>query len=701
MQVIESQSSFSAEPKEQDNSLKPLLYLLSSKKGWGHITRAAAIAQRLPTITPICFGIYGHAQNFIEDNLKRTNISFVSCNYDVSQTDIDFSNHDAEKIRFLQSNPGLPDLVASTRIILTDFLAPSIFIRDLIEEMPQSDHLIVGIYHSFDGYNPLEANVREWQAKTAHIVDSFDLAFLIEPKLAHSAPYFTNKGTLIIPCGPVVRDVTKNAEVVKRELGFGPDDDFVVIQAGMRGSKELTQFLDPMISPLQGLGLKIVLMHGDMEVTQEFVGRYPSIVILPSTHEGQNIMAAASGVIAKPGMQTLSECLAYRTPLLFVNDNHPERKLKIQMLKEVTNDQTIPIVLSNDDNSPEQVVQWFRNRQKIISAYTKIDCNGADVIAQTISQLQEEGRKGTLEEDHDLPVVGKDPPPGKKSGRLSIEDSVIKIAGIREHIHKNLIASIKKAKLAASIFAFGGIGKGILRPDSDADILVVVKNQDLDSIPAVLSSLTLKEEVTAERIQSLKSGSLDSLRLKSIILGICDLNISLMTEESYRKIFSPLTTYFREELGSQISGNPYYIPDFQGKSYEVPKIHRRENADTTISERRSPGIIEIDGKKLLGVKERMLLTSEIWQDELSLGDPASKILRGVARAICYWNKLYKTDAQGNIYGVKPQAFDQNYFFRILRDPMDMYSPSKIRSLKNLYFNELRRINFLARNRDNK
>src|SRR3989344_6359427 len=150
MQINESQSFFSEEPREKDNPQNPLLYLLSSKKGWGHITRAIAVAQHLSIETPVCFGVYQHAQDFIGDNLNKRNISFVPCNYDVSQTDIDFSNYDEEKRKFLTANPGLADFVVNSKIILTDFLAPSIFIRDLIEETPQSDHLIAGIYHSFD-----------------------------------------------------------------------------------------------------------------------------------------------------------------------------------------------------------------------------------------------------------------------------------------------------------------------------------------------------------------------------------------------------------------------------------------------------------------------------------------------------------------------------------------------------------------------
>ncbi|MBM3282980.1 UDP-N-acetylglucosamine--N-acetylmuramyl-(pentapeptide) pyrophosphoryl-undecaprenol N-acetylglucosamine transferase [Candidatus Gottesmanbacteria bacterium] len=669
-----------------------ILYLLSTKKGFGHITRAVAIAHRLPSQNPICFGVYPHAREFISGNLRERNISFIDCSYDFSQSNYDREQNVANREKFFQDNLEMMSLVDKSNLIVTDFIAPIVFIRDAVDAKEDSNTLLVGVYHSFNGYHPLDEELTEWQSKTAQVVDALDVVFLVEPLRKPRSPYLTQRGTLVIPCGPVVRDVTKDRDTVKKDIGLSPTDEFVLIQAGMKGSKEIKQIIETVGTYLKQTGLKAVILRGDMDIARDRYDFDKQIVILPETVEGHNLVAAARGVIAKPGMQTLSECIAYKTPLLFVSDPHPERKLKIEMLRDISG-RNIPTVLDLNEDPSAQIRKWLEHHDEIQSAYSMIACNGAQVIADTLQRFQREGLRTSGVQP---PIPRHDVPPGKVAKHLSLAESAEKIRLRKTYIEENIIDYLKDAHIQATVIGFGGVAKGILREESDTDILMIINETDLDMLLPFFLKFQMAKPLTSQRVTSLRKGEYDALRLKTDLPDGSDLNISLMTKESYGRIFSALTRYFKEELGDKLSGQPYHLPDFHGQEHAFPKVYEVQVGSDIHRERRSPAIVSFDNRIILGVKERMLLTSEVWFDGLKLGDPTRKLMRGVARAICYWNNLYEYGDDGKITGLKPDAFNPSYFFRILRDPVDMYTKQKYRMLKNLYFNELRRIDFITR-----
>ncbi len=426
--------------------------------------------------------------------------------------------------------------------------------------------------------------------------------------------------------------------------------------------------------------------------TKKAIQDNPRIKVLESVPSGHDFVAAAKGVIAKPGMQTLSEAVVYNVPILLLPDDHPERKLKLQMLETLIGSALFPLSLDDATSYMTQIKNWLASRKKQIEIFRKVSGKGAMEVAKYLQSFSME-RYLADSVDSKKPEPITTTPPGKTAEYLEPVESAKKVEEIKNEIRQDLIQPLKKNNLPHTLVLFGGVAKERLRPDSDIDILLVVDPADLQRLIQSWN-IELFEPLTNERIKALVTGKFDALRLKAEISSGMELNISLMIPSGYEKIFQPTTRYFKEELGKRISGTPYHISDFQGNVAAVPKVVTRQIGGKTIKERRSPGIIRReDGPTLFGVKHRMLLTAENMNDDFNFGDPTRRLVRGMARAVLYWNDLYIKEG-GTIKGIKPEAFDANYFYRLLRDPLHMVGPKTQRKLKKLYFNELRRLQVL-------
>lgn len=677
--------------EQERESPTPLFFLTSSKKGLGHISRAVAVANELSEADfAVSLGALPSVQPFLDQSMHRS-FQSETVQYDFSPSDLPPDFQSEQRYRdFLDGNRSWLSKLTENSVVITDFVAGSVYLRKFFIENNLDNAQIVGIYHSFEGIVSDDADVMAWQSAVKSVVNALDICFLTEVKSTHDFPHITAEGTLVLPVDPVVSPRHFSDAEVKQMIGMPLEDEYILIQAGMKGNGALAEFVKtiPETSPYYYVLLGWNLNPDVLALLQN----HPRVKVIEKMPSGQDFVAAAYGVIAKPGMQTLAEAAVYKVPLLLLPDDHPERKLKIQMLHALTGSSTHPTTLEATIPYDMQIQVWLNDVGKQRAALQPIRGDGARQIADYLRAFSLE-KKLVERSQYVRPVPVLDTPPGKSADYLSPDESKEVVRHIRAELETRFIRPLSEAGIQHSFILFGGVAKEMLRPESDVDALLVLAPGDIDQL-MIRWKEDMQPPLSEERCLALVSGKVDALRLRGSLSTGREVNISLMLPEGYAKIFQPTVRYFIEELGKKISGSPYHISDFTGKAVAIPKVFTIENKGEIRQERRSPGIMpQEDGATLFGVKHRMLLTAENLHDGWGFGDPTRKLIRGMARAVLFWNDLYER-RNGKIIGIKPEAFDENYFFRLLRDPLHMVGPKVQRKMKNLYFNELRRLQVL-------
>lgn len=352
-------------------------YLLSSKVGLGHSSRAVAIAQEMDGDAFIQFATQPPVRNFISENLAdgQTGFEFVDLNYDA-----EMEAHD-----FLSNNLTLIGALAlSGEIVLNDFVLQAIHLRQAPEFLMHNKQM-VGIYHTIEACRATTPETQSYIDRYLKIAQCMDHIFLAETKPARRKPYQLQSGTRVIPCEPVIRSLTKDSHAVKTELGLRPNDDFLLIQGGMKGNEALRQLLRTLPELAQG-DLKIVLAPYDMQYDQDILEN-EDVVFIDHRIDGHNVVAASSGVITKPGMQILCEAIGYRVPVLFVDDTDPERQLKLTMVEDVLGDE-LPFKIDTETELRSQISDWLEHSAEITERFEQIPCEGAKYVAEELRNMQ-------------------------------------------------------------------------------------------------------------------------------------------------------------------------------------------------------------------------------------------------------------------------------------------------------------------------
>ena len=91
-------------------------------------------------------------------------------------------------------------------------------------------------------------------------------------------------------------------------------------------------------------------------------------------------LAAAKGVITLSGNLTISECLAYKKPmLLFPIKNHVEQMLNAYMMRNIA------MVSYGTENIKNKIVQFINNLGSLKKKIPKLRFNGAEQVVDLIS----------------------------------------------------------------------------------------------------------------------------------------------------------------------------------------------------------------------------------------------------------------------------------------------------------------------------
>lgn len=652
--------------------LRPLAFFTLGETGYGHTIRAGSIAERL-----------SRNPNFEIIFLTHPNVSRELLEKRV------FFNCPVRILPFNYQNPNeshkiTSELPQNLTAIILDF--PK-------QTWPNFEQIygnipIVAIYHSL--FSPVnDEEISDFQEKKRRLLaeKNIQTLFLVVFDRCPNNPFYYND-TLVIPIPPIIKEIDEEQQNrILRELEL-EKGRYVLFTGGKEGNLIFNDLISNILSSQSSQNffdffssrkLKLVI-----NTNLDLLSNNPNIIVINNTPHLAELIDAAKLVIAKPGMQTLSEAVGYRTPLIFLPDKHPERRLRILDIQGIYGHSHLTLHFNFTIEDLFKAIQYALDKyEEIRNRLAEIPTNGAQIISEILTNY------------FNYPLVSPIKPrerfiPGKEPNFLSEKESKKRKVEALEAIQQLLIARLKKLNLPSTVILFGGFARGKLRENSDVDLLLVITKKDVNQLNEIFSLLNLNEEISQDRINSLQNGTYDALRIKTILelsWGRVELNVSVMTLDGYRKIFTPYFTYMNEELGKRISGKPYHITNFQGEDTTIPKVVYDPKP-----RRLSPANPRISGKVYLGVKQRMLLISETLHNTLDLPDPVKNLLKGITRAICFWNNLYKKNNE-KIIGLKPCSFDVNYILRLLSEPPEGLNQEVIRRIKELYFNCLLRIHY--------
>lgn len=201
-----------------------LVYVLSSMYGFGHSSRAIAVAHALNPPQPITFVARGApSHEFLKNNLigYESSLNFIEPDSERPMTDEEYESQ----------NQHLVEVFARSGVVVNDFHHHIPGLRSLLAQSGVSAPL-VGIYHSVTGYNSGDEAITKFQSDFMRGAQDFDYLFLTEPKSQHKPPYNLDSGTRVVHTDPIVRRPDLTAEEVKTQLGLDPDEEFIYVQGG-------------------------------------------------------------------------------------------------------------------------------------------------------------------------------------------------------------------------------------------------------------------------------------------------------------------------------------------------------------------------------------------------------------------------------------------------------------------------------------
>lgn len=367
--------SVEAAAERQTEESAEIAYVLSSFYGFGHSSRAIAIAQALAPAQPITFIARVPVHDFLRANLDEYDapIGLVEPDYEKLTPDEEY----------IVRNQHLSDVIGNAKVVVNDFHMQIPALRALMNKsgvrLP-----FIGVYHSISGYESEDDDVNTFQNQFLQLAEGLDYLFLAEPKITHEAPYELDSGTQVIPCAPIVRKPSVDPAEVKQRFGMGPDEEFIYVQGGGLLSGSELEYVARSLQSVMLNGLKVVIVRRDIE---QVVSNDNTVYVPPST-DGHNVIAASAGVITKPGMGTIAEAIAARKPLLLVDYPTPEAKAKYAMMNQILGDDLV-FRLNVAQELASQIINWLDQSSEIQDKLSKIRCDGAQTVASALSFIAE------------------------------------------------------------------------------------------------------------------------------------------------------------------------------------------------------------------------------------------------------------------------------------------------------------------------
>lgn len=348
--------------------------------GFGHAVRFIAIVESLRKYSniPVSCLVGRNMKNFISSNLSGYHCDIHNL-YQLQsyiQKSSKKNYHHAKRIP-----PKYVSELQNTKMMLNDFLTNV----DMFYPLFNANTINCCVYHGdITASTADSAKLASFKNLVNHTASKHDIFFHINLTQPTCSP---KMGCTYIPTPVVKRELTMNKTEVNRILGLEPDEKFILIHAGSAVMENVYSYLYKFYETINHLKTpyKIVVASGIENNRFSFKS---SITHAPLFKNGIDLVNASELVLSKPGMGILQDCIATKTPLLFLPGDFPERDLKIQLLDQLLGG-NLPIVSKISCPALEESINQCLCLKEIYDkSYSRIPTNGADFIAKCLLLLK-------------------------------------------------------------------------------------------------------------------------------------------------------------------------------------------------------------------------------------------------------------------------------------------------------------------------
>jgi ubiquinone/menaquinone biosynthesis C-methylase UbiE len=360
-------------------------YLISSKDGLGHASRAVEVTKALKGAPQVELFLSDEAHDFIRQGLSPGGWNMHNLKY-WGLNDKQLYEQNRENI----------EVMGRSGIVVTDWLGRAPRLVRQAEKYGQGQTpQLVGLYHGNFKDSPGDSRgVSQFKAKQRKLVEDMDIHLHTTPE--PESQY--GSSTPVIPVPLIVRGPNRSSGEVKRSLGMDPSEKYMFITVGGNAgaSMEVTHdgktnynHLFSLIDKLDptSLGIDRIIVNTGQK---HFDFTSPYVHAQPFFNGGHDIIRASEIVVGKPGMGTLAECFRYGTPFLMVKwDLYGEEAEKVNMIKQVTDGRHPTIWGRNLDHLIERINLTLDRKDELSDRLTRVPTNGGEVVATLIQTLAE------------------------------------------------------------------------------------------------------------------------------------------------------------------------------------------------------------------------------------------------------------------------------------------------------------------------
>jgi 2-polyprenyl-3-methyl-5-hydroxy-6-metoxy-1,4-benzoquinol methylase len=375
--------------REKISVRSPISYLISSRDGFGHLSRAVPLTEALNEQAPdsiVELFVDEKCNNFLKKNL-------IVNNYRVHA----FPYYGLSHVDLVKKNDRNLKKMQKSKVLVTDFVRGSRVLRDEVKRRKGlgEDTYLVGLYHAnlVGEGKRVKKSVSSFMQRQRRAIEKMDLYL---HTTMNPDPY-NPTSTPVVPIPLIVRKQNQSKETVKRKHGLKAHQKFLYVAVGGKGlgsmsaehrGKSNYEYLFEAVDQMnpKDFGVdKIIVNKGGLDY--QFTNRHvESVDAVPN---GQDYVAAAEAVVGKPGMGTLAECFKYGTPFVMAKwDLNSEEAEKVRMIKEVTAGRQPTIWERSLEHITDSITRTLQRKSELQDYLTRVPTNGDEVAARILKKLQ-------------------------------------------------------------------------------------------------------------------------------------------------------------------------------------------------------------------------------------------------------------------------------------------------------------------------
>ncbi len=345
--------------------------------GLGHTVRSLAIEEQFCRYSNVKFNFVVPYSNmeYVKQNIKSNrNIGI----YNFCQME-DFARkeerHEETVIKEMRN----------TDILLNDFYALIPTSMALFK-----DSLRLSLIHgSVIEYAKDNQEVRHFKQFILNALKEYHVFFHINLTRPTSKPKIRCQ---YIPIPIVGRSANIPKERVKEFLGLKNEEEFILFHIGAGTDRTMYRFVNEFYQQINNLDLDYRIVVADNLAGANF--RFnDNIIKAPFFVNGMDLVQASEMVVTKPGMGIVQDCIMADKPILFTPADGAERMLKIELMRELLNDEMPVIKKLESEQIKEAISECLDMKETYLKKYSKIPKNGAEIMAKSLALFTVAGKK--------------------------------------------------------------------------------------------------------------------------------------------------------------------------------------------------------------------------------------------------------------------------------------------------------------------